>query len=66
MTCPICEISTPQDFLCQVHYMMYKDVMKEPWMRALRNDVQRERRSRIKDWPILVSLEKIEENRTDG
>lgn len=46
-SCVICERKTSGSLeFCQVHYNLYKVEIKDkkPWVKALKNDAQRERR----------------------
>lgn len=45
--CVVCEKSTSGSLeFCQIHYKMHKEdiLLKKPWVKALKNDAQRERR----------------------
>lgn len=59
--CVVCETATSGSLeFCKKHYNDHKeDIMaKEPWVRALKNDAQRERRRRAKEYED-TSLDRI-------
>lgn len=50
--CVVCERKTSGSLnFCKVHYEDYKEDIKEkrPWVRALKNEVQRERRRKERE-----------------
>jgi len=60
-SCVICERRTSGSLdWCREHYNLYKDEIKDkkPWVRSLKNDSQRERRRREKEFEN-VSLDAI-------
>lgn len=60
-SCVVCEKKTSGSLeFCQVHYREYKDdiIEKKPWVRVLKNDAQRERRRREKEYDN-TSLDQI-------
>lgn len=59
--CVICERTTSGSLeFCQIHYKEYEVEIKEkrPWVRVLKNDAQRERRRREKEFEN-TSLDQI-------
>ena len=50
--CVVCDRKTSGSLnFCKIHYDEYKDDIKEkrPWVRALKNEVQRERRRKERE-----------------
>ena len=59
--CVVCERSTSGSLeFCQIHYREYEDDIrdKKPWVRVLKNDAQKERRRREKEFED-TSLDQI-------
>lgn len=51
--CVVCEKTTSGSLeFCQIHYHQFKEEIaeKKPWVRALKNEAQRERRRREKEF----------------
>lgn len=66
--CVICEKPTSGSLeFCQRHYTQHKDDIKgkKPWVRALKNDAQRERRRKEKEY-LTTSLDMILDAQTTG
>lgn len=67
--CVVCERKTSGSLeFCQKHYTQYRDDIKEkkPWVRVLKNDAQRERRRRDRefgDQSLEAMQERFEERR---
>lgn len=60
-SCVVCERKTSGSLeFCRIHYNEYKEdiVSKKPWVRVLKNDAQRERRRREKEFDNM-SLDAI-------
>lgn len=52
-TCVVCEHKTSGSLeFCKIHYQQFKSEIadKRPWVRVLKNDAQRERRRREKEF----------------
>jgi hypothetical protein len=52
-TCVVCDAKTSGSLdWCRIHYKDYKDEIKgkKPWTRALKNEAQKLRRTREKEW----------------
>lgn len=66
--CVVCERKTSGSLnFCKIHYDEYKEDIKEkkPWVRALKNEVQRERRRKereLTDTSLDALLDRIYEN----
>lgn len=67
-TCEICETPTSGSLeFCREHYRQWKDDIKgkAPWVRILKNDAQRERRRREKEFNNQ-SLDQMLERQEQG
>lgn len=67
-TCVICEKSTSGSLeFCQKHYKQYQTDIKDkrPWVRVLKNDAQRERRRKEREYDN-ASLDQIMDRYTDS
>lgn len=62
--CITCEAEVWGPFdLCRNCYPIYKEDLKVPWMKTLRNNAQKRRRQSVKDSEYgLMSLDKLMEN----
>jgi hypothetical protein len=66
--CVVCERKTSGALnFCKIHYNEYKDDIaeKKPWVRALKNEVQRERRRKereLNDTSLDAMLDRTYEN----
>jgi hypothetical protein len=64
MACFVCEGYTAAQMpFCRVHWPEYKDQLKEPWVKALKNEVQKEQRAVAQAAGRVISLEHWEELR---
>lgn len=65
--CVVCEKATSGSLeFCKIHYRFYNDDIKnrKPWVKALKNDAQKERRRKEKEFDN-ISLDALISKRPD-